>query len=346
MHKLVNMKLYVKNYSFVFFLAIAICLGCKKDRNPERGPIDPPKDIPDQIVKGWRWFTTANSAIGDDQVNAVAIDAQDVKWVGTAKGLVRIKGASIACFNPENSPIPSPYITSVAVDASGKVWVGTENGLLNYDGKLWNLYTKTNSSLPDNAVNHLNYDMAGKKIWVGTSAGIVAIDSDGNFTVETAKEGEHVYGLATDDSGVLWAATFDHTSFRGKIGRFDGQKWTGNRLSELGYFSAHPFAVAVDHQKRPYFAIGGTSVNAIIYLQGGSWVEVPIGKDVRGIKTLAFSAKGLWAGGRKLYLWNGILVQSYTPDGTDSPISAIAVDSKDNVWVGTVYGGLGVFSDL
>lgn len=330
----------------VILMTIVLDTGCKKDPLPEQPPVDPPKEIPEHIIKGWRWFNTSNSTIGDDQVNSIAIDAQDVKWVGTSKGLVRIKGESITRFHPGNSAIPSPYITSVAADAAGKVWLGTENGLLSYDGQSWRVFTKSNSSLPDNEVTYLSYDAAGKKIWAGTSKGIVEINKDGNFIVDTAKEGEHIYGLSTDHAGTLWAATFDHISFRGKIGRFDGQNWTGNRLSDLGYFSAHPFSVTVDAQNRPYYAIGGTSVNAIIYLQGGSWQEIPLGKGVGGIKALAFSAKGLWAGGRKLYLWDGATMHTYVPEGTDSPISAVAVDSKGGVWVGTVYGGLAVFRDF
>lgn len=308
---------------------------------PEILPVDPPKEVTEVSIKGWRRFSTENSPIGNDQINSIAIDKHDVKWVGTSNGLVAIKGELMSRFLPENSPLPSAYITSIAA-ANGKVWIGTSDGLVSFDGKLWRNFSKTNSKLPDNEVSCLSYDSLTAKTWVGTSKGIVEIDKDGNFKLDAAKEGEHIYGLAAN-SGTLWAATFDHTSFRGKIGRFDGQNWLGSRLSDLGYHSAHPFAVTIDNSGTPYYAIGGTSVSAIIYGKDNGWHEIPLEKGMKGMRALVNSAKGLWIGGKSLYLWDGYQMQTYLLEGTDSPIATLAVDAKGGVWVGTIYGGLAVF---
>jgi len=334
---------YFRTLYLITLLFLVFLTSCKKHSQTEIITNNSESDTTELSEKGWRRFSTENSSIGDNQINSIAIDKEDVKWVGTANGLVAIKGKAFIRYLPSNSPLPSAYITSVAVTAYGKIWVGTTDGLACFDGNVWRNYSKNNSLLPDDEISCLTYDPVNAKIWVGTSKGLVEINKDGNFKVDTAKDGEHVYGLSTETSGILWAATFDHTSFRGKIGRFDGQNWTGNRLSDLGYYSAHPFAVTVDKHGIPYFAIGGTSVNAIIYSKGNGWDEVPLSKGVGGIRTMASSSKGIWIGGRQLYLWDGSAMHSYQVEGTDSPVATLAVDQKGAVWVGTMYGGLAVF---
>ncbi|MBK6988656.1 MAG: T9SS type A sorting domain-containing protein [Bacteroidetes bacterium] len=74
-----------------------------------------------------------------ENVNAIAIDAANRKWFGTANGGLFLMSADgtkqLLNFNTENSPLPSNNITDIAVnDVTGEVFIGTDKGLISYQG--------------------------------------------------------------------------------------------------------------------------------------------------------------------------------------------------------------------
>ena len=74
-----------------------------------------------------------------ENVNAIAIDAANRKWFGTANGGVFLMSADgtkqLLNFNIENSPMPSNNVTDIAInDETGEVFIGTDKGLISYQG--------------------------------------------------------------------------------------------------------------------------------------------------------------------------------------------------------------------
>jgi hypothetical protein len=74
-----------------------------------------------------------------ENVNAIAIDAANRKWFGTANGGVFLMSADgtkqLLNFNMENSPMPSNNVNDIAInDESGEVFIGTDKGLISYQG--------------------------------------------------------------------------------------------------------------------------------------------------------------------------------------------------------------------
>lgn len=77
--------------------------------------------------------------LGTDQVNAIAVDGANRKWLGTASNgvfLVSSDGMEeIHHFTSENSPLLSNTIIDIVVDdQSGEVFFGTDKGLISYRG--------------------------------------------------------------------------------------------------------------------------------------------------------------------------------------------------------------------
>jgi hypothetical protein len=74
----------------------------------------------------------------DEQVNTIAIDGADRKWVGTLNGawLVSEDGETIIeHFNTTNSPLPANRIYKIAIDpVTGEVYFATEKGLMSWHG--------------------------------------------------------------------------------------------------------------------------------------------------------------------------------------------------------------------
>ena len=74
-----------------------------------------------------------------EQINAIAVDGGNRKWLGTAGAgifLVSPDGAqTIRHFDMNNSPLYSNTIYSIAVDhITGEVFIGTDKGLISYQG--------------------------------------------------------------------------------------------------------------------------------------------------------------------------------------------------------------------
>ena len=87
----------------------------------------------------WTNYNTKNRGIAD---NAIAVDAQGVKWMCTESGLLKFDGSQWTTYNTSNSGIPTnTSLMSIAIDAQGNQWVGSSNyGLIKFDGSNWTNY--------------------------------------------------------------------------------------------------------------------------------------------------------------------------------------------------------------
>ena len=92
--------------------------GCKKEK------VDPARNNDTQ----WIIYNSTNSLLPDNQVNAVAIGKNDVKWIGTANGLVRIREHGWTVFKKGSSGLPSSFIRGITVENDSTVWIGTDKG--------------------------------------------------------------------------------------------------------------------------------------------------------------------------------------------------------------------------
>lgn len=66
------------------------------------------------------------------QVNSIAIDGRNNKWLGTSRGIVVLNSAGEfqEAFTTDNSPLSDDFIYKVVSDEqTGNLWVGTSNGL-------------------------------------------------------------------------------------------------------------------------------------------------------------------------------------------------------------------------
>ena len=75
--------------------------------------------------------------LSGESVTAIAVDADNQKWIGTASQgvfLINADGSeTIYNFNEDNSPLLSNTINSIAInDETGEVFFGTNNGLISY----------------------------------------------------------------------------------------------------------------------------------------------------------------------------------------------------------------------
>src|SRR4028119_1951521 len=82
----------------------------------------------------WAVYTTANSPLPDNQIQAIALQKSGVKWVGTKNGLARFDGHAWYIYSTANSGLPSPNITAIVAGKTNDIWIGTDKELVRYNG--------------------------------------------------------------------------------------------------------------------------------------------------------------------------------------------------------------------
>jgi ligand-binding sensor domain-containing protein len=107
-------------------------IGLLKCSSPSQAPTDPTLSCSRPVRDGEAYFLFGES------VTAIAVDADNQKWVGTAtQGVFLINedgSETIHNFKTDNSPLLSNTIKSIAVNQeTGEVFFGTDNGLVSYN---------------------------------------------------------------------------------------------------------------------------------------------------------------------------------------------------------------------
>lgn len=80
----------------------------------------------------------AGQLFAGENVNSIAVDGANRKWIGTGNGVWLISEDAnkiITRFTKDNSPLPSNNIQKIAVDPkTGDVYFGTDKGMVSYRG--------------------------------------------------------------------------------------------------------------------------------------------------------------------------------------------------------------------
>ena len=139
-------------------------------------------------------------------VKALALDKNNVLWIGTYKGL-RVLYNTSSFFTEEvvrTEPIiileeglpqellAQQFITDIIVDGSNNKWISTADAGVFYvssDGQnTIHHFTKDNSPLPSNGVNDMALDSENGVVYFGTTRGLVAFTTGGSRTMETLED--------------------------------------------------------------------------------------------------------------------------------------------------------------
>jgi hypothetical protein len=215
----------------------------------------------------WTVYNTWNSGLPDNDVNAIAIDGQGNKWIGTDRGLAKFDGVNWTVYEwPFRSTI-SERVRAIAIDKKeNSIWVGTQTYisggfdvkgcLAKFDGVNWTLYDYFD-------VRAIAIDGQGNK-WIGTwGAGLVKFDGIKWTVYNTSNSGlpgNYVQAIAIDEGGNKWIGT------DGGLAKFDGVNWTVYKTSNSGLPSNWVTSIAIDGQRNKWIGTGG---GLTVYREGG-----------------------------------------------------------------------------
>ena len=248
-------------------------------------------------------FNTSNSAIPDNQINCISVDAQNNIWVGTTYGIGVYNGSSWKVYDRYNSGLQSEIVNTIKFDASANAWIGTTTNLTKFDGINWTIY---NTSYGRDYINDI-YISYSTKFWLATYTSGIYIFNNGIFT--PVRQIKHNYpslnvsSVAADHMGIIWFC-FDPDSINaGGCGYWDESAFTTIFNGSLTDYFNH---IYIDNENNKWIS---TSI-------GFSWY------DSQNIPQLFTT-------------FNSLI--------TTNNIKASVRDNNGVVWIATYKGGLNKF---
>ncbi|MGH9800293.1 MAG: ligand-binding sensor domain-containing protein, partial [Blastocatellia bacterium] len=150
----------------------------------------------------------------------ISITRDGSVWVGTEKGLTRIKDGRFQTIN-EDSGLSSNKITKVYEGRDGVIWIGTEHGGLNRfkNGNFSHLTAR--DGLSDNSVFSIAEDAEGR-LWLGTGIGLDYLLGSRivNYSKNDKALNDHVHSILVDYEDILWIGTESNGLFKARTPMF------------------------------------------------------------------------------------------------------------------------------
>ncbi len=135
----------------------------------------------------WTNYYLSNSGLIDDDNLKVAVDSDDIIWVGTEEGLSRFDGISDwTSYHTGNSGLVENHVKAIAFAANGDKWFGTLGGISRLRSGSWTSFTQADG-LPSNEVRDIN--VSGETVWVATAAGAASYVEGEGWTAYTQTDG-------------------------------------------------------------------------------------------------------------------------------------------------------------
>jgi two-component system sensor histidine kinase ChiS len=299
-------------------------------------------------------YTIENTkgGLASNLINCIEIDKKGIVWIGTLDGGVsRFDGTNWMNYTKENTKegLASNKIYCISFDKEGNVWFGTRRGACRFDGTNWNTYCKKNTknAIPDNRVLTISSDKRGRQ-WFGyMDEGVSVFDGKKwiRYMHTNSPIRANVYSLALDSMGNVWCATFQEIVMHDSLG------WHGHYLSKY-YFVTK---LVIDRKERFWCEIEDDG-NSYFVTNSGDSIRTIIGERTNSVLnsslkvySIAYdSFDTIWLGTPKgVSKFDGSKLEDFmdmnfnwSPDDWKNgrhPIS-LAIDSKNNKWIGTSNG--------
>ena len=291
---------------------------------------------------------------------------KDEIWIGTFKGLVRIKSTEIEVIEKEKYPgLLNNSIFQIYRDSKNGIWIGTWSGGLSYINEWSNSFEhykreSYNNSLSDNVVSGFEETPDGKIIVATEEGHLNFLDLESNnFTLSRIKGPSgivnHIKSLCIDTKGTFWVGTFATGLFYKTAGSteykhfdlIDENKeqfysitsgkdgiWFASSLRGLFYydFQTHLVKQYVPKSSDPE-SLSSSMVRCIMYdSKGNLWVGTNAGLNKKNKGSEKFER----------FFYN----QDKNNRISSNVIYSLLEDSKQNIWIGTAGGGVNIYEPV
>lgn len=287
-------------------------------------------------------------------------------WLGTFKGLVRIKPDGNEVIEKEKySGLQSSSIFQFYQDSKKGIWIGTWSGGLSYINEWSNNFEhykreSFSNSLSDNVVSDFDETTDGKIIIATEEGHLNYMDPVSHIMINTniggpSRSVNHIKSLHTDLRGTLWVGTFASGIYFKPLGS------EGFRRFDLIDDNKEQFYDITSDREGVWFASSSRGVFYYNYQDRQIRQYTPRSSDPESlsaisVRSLLLDSKGnLWLG-----TFNGLNLKRkdsekferffYNQDKSNSISSNVIIslleDSSHKIWIGTVGGGVNIYDPV
>ena len=312
------------------------------------------------FAQDWTIYNKDNSGLPDNDISAIAVDFNDVAWIGVSPfndndgGLVKFDGENWIVYNVENSDLPSDNVRVIFVDDEGDKWIGTSQGLVHIQGQdeQWIIYNSDNSDIQSSNIFGIDIDSNGD-LWF-TNSGVSKFDGE-NWTNYNPSNSDiptvMTWEIVIDNEDNKWIATLED----GLI-KFDGENWEHFTAENSELEGDKIRCIATDQESEVWMGVHSHLMPTIAYgmarFDSENWMSYDMynsGMPSQYISVLTVNEDNhLWIGASsagivKFDEENWVVYNTSNSEIPDDRIKAIFIHENGGKWIGT-HDGLAVFS--
>lgn len=297
------------------------------------------------------YFFDRESGLLDNYVFSLAVDANNVVWVGTSAGsYYQVTYSATDTTIGPIQPIPAFgstgfAVTELHINKNGDVWAFAGNKLARFDGSTWKAYNASDG-LTATFITSISNDMSGN-IWVAGNDGFYRFDGSSwyKFSSSDGLPGSldafaSVYGAK---DGSVWCA---HETW---IGHYVNGSWTVYNVGATnGPGTYYAQSIAEDSQGTVWFS--GYASSSGTYLSsynGSNWTNYTTADAPQAIfnDMVIDTLDHIWGSNPNsgIYQQNGSMAianwKQIVPVGgfTDGYFSSLSVDANQTLWASSSY---------
>lgn len=292
-------------------------------------------------------YNSDNSGLPHNTIRCIAIDTNDNVWIGTQQGgVARFDGEDWSVWNTANSNLPGNNVRVVQPLENGEVWISTIISTSTIPYRISKLYENnvTNWSGVTNGYDIVEaFDYYDNKVWISTFNGMYTYENN-SFSPFNTGDGCIPSTFVSDilfvspDKYWVAASNYDGSGMAGLL-QIEQDICTVYNNSNSGFPSNNTTADLKKDKDNPDKVWLRTNAGVTSF-DGTAW-EVFAAPGTSLPNSFAIDSFGdIWVA----YIFHGLQKYDgawhYYQNLVNDGINALAIDSHNNLWIGTENSGL------
>jgi hypothetical protein len=297
----------------------------------------------------WRVFTTSNSPLPSNSVGPIVVDRNNVKWIGSPNGMVRIEGNIWQIFDTTNTPLDTNRIFPMALDSLNNIWcIVWGKGIAKFDGTNWIIHNTSNSGLPSNTNATISIGLDNTK-WI-SFPGLIKFD-DVTWTWYNSTNSGLPTNAATNTAIEDQTKWIGMVVLSGGMAKFNDTNWVIYNTGNSGLPSNVINQIRIDQYGNKWictYAGGLAKFNSML----NSWtVYNPSNSGIPSYDIFRISfrngyQKMVVTEAEGISIFNDTTWQNFNTSNSPLPnniVNDIKIDKNNNIWI-TTLGGIAIYN--